>query len=116
MGLALVLEVFDREERLAVQGGQELDAGVHGLQLQAAGLGQLADDHGAGAAVAFVAAFLGACAVRVLAQPVEHGARGVDAADVDGFSAVEEPDGLGLVAALGAHALRARGRLVSAKR
>ena len=55
---------------------------------------QLADHDGAGAAVAFVAAFLGAGAVRVLAQPVEHGARRGDAVDLDDGAAVEEADRL----------------------
>ena len=57
------------------------------LQAQAAdarpaspGVGQLADHDRAGAAVALVAAFLGAGAARVLAQPVEHRAGRRDAA------------------------------------
>src|SRR4029079_4740972 len=45
-----------------------------------------------GAAVAFVAAFLGAGAARVLAQPVENGARRRRAVDLDDGTAVEEAD------------------------
>ncbi len=41
-------------------------------------------------AVALVATLLGAGAARVLAQPVEHRAGSVDAADVDDLSAMEE--------------------------
>ena len=76
-------QVFDGEQRLAVERRQELDAGVdRALQAAtAAGVArrQFADHDRAGAAVAFGAAFLGAGAARVLAQPVEHGAgrRGV---------------------------------------
>jgi hypothetical protein len=111
--LALVLEVLDREQRLAVERGQELDAGIDRLQPQAAdrvgraGLGQLADHHGARTAVALVATLLGAGAARVLAQPVEHRAGRVDATDVDDLSAMEESDGLAgaVAAALGTHAV-----------
>ena len=87
-----------------MQRGQKLDAGVHRAQRQAAHrllrrcaavLGQFADDDGAGTAVARVAAFLGAGAAGVLAQPVEHGARGVHAADFNDSAAVKETDGLG---------------------
>ena len=92
-------QVLHRQQRLAVQRGQEADAAVDRPQPQAAhahagggagrgrGLkaavgrggrrrrfGQFGDDHGAGAAVAFAAAFLRAGAAGVLAQPVEHGA------------------------------------------
>ena len=101
---ALALEVFDGEQGLALQAGQELDAGVDGLQTQAvhgvlcAGLGQLGDDHGAGAAIAFVAAFLGAGAVCVLAQPLQHGASGMRALHLDHFSAMEEAYGLCVMA------------------
>ena len=52
--------------------GHELDAGVDRLQRDAPSPRELADDHRAGAAVAFGAAFLGAGAPRVLAQQVEH--------------------------------------------
>ena len=115
VGGALVLEVFDREERLAMQGRQKLDAGVDRLQLQAAdgaggiGIGgQLSDHDRAGAAVTLVAAFLGAGAVRVLAQPVEHRSGRMDTADVDDLAAMEEADRLDVVA-LCAHAFLARG-------
>ena len=93
---ALALEVFHREQGLAMQAGQKLDAGIDGLQAQAvdglgiAGFGQLADDYRAGTAVAFVAAFLGAGAMGILAQPLEHGACGVRALHFHHLAAVEE--------------------------
>ena len=74
-------QVLDRQQRLAVQRRQELDACVDGLELDRAGVGQLADDDRARAAVAFRAAFLGAGAMRVLAQVLQHGAGNVGAAD-----------------------------------
>jgi len=64
-------QVLDGEQRLAVQRGRELDAGVHGLHLQLAGGVQAADDDRAGAAIALGAAFLGAGAVQVLAQVLQ---------------------------------------------
>ena len=102
---ALRLQILDREQRLAVQCRQELDAGVDGAQLQPAdgarlAIGrQLTDHHGAGTAIAFVAAFLGAGAARVLAQPVEHRARGVNAGHLHDTTAMEESNGL----CVGAH-------------
>ena len=60
--------------------------------LAGAGRRELADDDRAGAAVAFVAAFLGAGAARVLAQPVEDGARRRRGVDLDDGAAVEEAD------------------------
>ena len=56
---------------------------------------QLADHDRAGAAVAFGAAFLGAGAARVLAQPLEHGARRRGVVDLDDRAAVEEADRTG---------------------
>ena len=90
-----LLQVFDREQRLAVQRGQKLDAGVHRLQRKPArtGLAGFADHHRAGTTVAFVAAFLGAGAALVLAQPVEHRACARRVVDLDDFAAVEEAQG-----------------------
>ena len=95
------VQIFDREQGLAVERRQELDAGIGRGQAQPADdfrrarlrrPRQLADDDGAGTAIAFVAAFLGADAARVFAQPVEHRARGRRAADFDDGAAVEEAD------------------------
>ena len=85
-------EVFDGEQRLAVEGGQQAEAGIDGPQLQRAADG-LADHHAAGAAVAFGAAFLGAGGADVLAQPVEHRAGRGDARDLAYRAAEPELDG-----------------------
>ena len=87
-----VAHVFHREQRLAVQRGQEADAGVDALQLELAAARRLADDHRAGTAVAFGAAFLGAGAARVFAQPLQHGAGGRSVGDLDQAAAVVERD------------------------
>ena len=87
-------QVFDGEERFAVERRQELDAGVDRFERERALRVELADDHRAGAAVAFSAAFLGAGAMPVFAQMLEHGARCGDARDlVDGPLAIKA-DGL----------------------
>ena len=68
-------QVFDGEQRLAVERGQELDAGIDGAQAQlflSVGTDQFADDDGAGAAVTFGATFLGAGLQQVFAQILEH--------------------------------------------
>ena len=49
-------------------------------------------DYGAGTAIALVAAFLGAGAARVLAQPVEDGAGRRGGVDFDDGAAVKEAD------------------------
>ena len=100
------LQVLHRQQRPAVERGQELDAGVDRAQAQPAnlrgagrrrtdGIGlarQLGHDHRAGAAIALGAAFLAAAAMRVLAQPVEHGVRGGGALHRHQCAAVEEAD------------------------
>nr|GEU28080.1 hypothetical protein [Tanacetum cinerariifolium] len=74
---AVLLQVFDRKQRLAIERGRELDAGIDRLHVQLAGRIEAADDHGAGAAIALGAAFLGAGGVQVFAQVLEHGSSGV---------------------------------------
>ena len=59
-------------------------------------VGQFGDDHRAGAAVALGATLLGAGAVRVLAQPFEHAARGCGAFDGDDAATVHEADRSGV--------------------
>ena len=66
-------QVFHRQQRPAVQRGQELGAGVHVAQLQFAVGVEFALDHRAGATVALGAAFLGAGAAGVLAQVLQDG-------------------------------------------
>ena len=77
-------QVFDGVERFAVERGHELDARVDRLEVDAARRVALADHDRACAAVAFGAAFLGAGAMRVFAQILQHGAgdgRVLDLAD-----------------------------------
>ena len=74
--LALVLEVFDGDQLLAVQAGDEGQAGVEGAITNAVAI-ELAYHHGAGTAVAGGAAFLGSGFADVLTQVVEHGDVGV---------------------------------------
>ena len=69
-----LLQVFHGKQGLAVEGGRELDAGVDGLHLDLA-IHQAADDHRASAAIAFRAALLGARAMQVLAQVLQHSLR-----------------------------------------
>ena len=72
---ALMLEVFDADQLLAVQRGHEGQARVEAAITQllpARRVGaQLADDHGTCAAIAAGAAFFGAGFMQVLAQIVE---------------------------------------------
>jgi hypothetical protein len=78
-------EPFDRAQRLAVELGQEEDAGVE----RAGAAGGVGQQDRAGAAVAFVAALLGAGEAAILAQPVERRAGGRGVGEIDPF-AVEE--------------------------
>ena len=98
-----LLQVLDREQGLAVERRQELDAGIDGAQRQAAhdaaGGGReardLADHDRAGTAVTLVATFLGAVARGVLAQPVEHAARRVRIRHLDDLTTVKKANGTG---------------------
>lgn len=67
--LSLVLQVFDGDELLAVQGGDEGQAGVQGAVADALAV-QLADHHGAGTAVSGGAAFFGSRLAKVPTQVV----------------------------------------------
>jgi hypothetical protein len=92
-----LLQVFDREQGLAVERGRELDAGIDRLQFQLA-VFQRTDDHGAGAAVALGAAFLGAGAAQVLPQVLQDGLRRRHVAHfVDGVAEVKA-DRFGMLA------------------
>jgi hypothetical protein len=70
--------------RPCLQLGQEQDAGV-----QRAGAVVVGDHHRAGAAIAFVAALLGAGQAAILAQPVEQGAGGGVGAGEPAFRSAE---------------------------
>jgi hypothetical protein len=87
-------EVFDGPQRQAVDRVGQADAAVDRAVLQPVGRG-LAQHDGAGAAVAFTAALLGAGAGQVLAQQVEQGAVGRDIAQRDNLAAADESDGPG---------------------
>ena len=90
----LLRQVFDGEQGLAVQRGGELDAGIHGPHLQFA-VFERSEHDGAGAAVAFGAAFLGAGAVQVLAQVLQDGLRRRDVVHFMDGAAVEKSDRCG---------------------
>jgi hypothetical protein len=68
-------QLIDRDELLAVERADEGDAAIDGAPAQAARAG-LTHHHGAGAAVALGAALLGALEPALLAQPLQHRARG----------------------------------------
>ncbi|MNT22845.1 hypothetical protein D3C72_1582440 [compost metagenome] len=89
-------QVFHGDQGLAVERGQELDAGIDGLEGHVAAVLQLADHDGTGAAVAFSAAFLGAGAAHVLAQVLQHGAGHRGVGHFLDLAAVEKADGLRL--------------------
>ncbi|MCY1354352.1 hypothetical protein D9M69_407270 [compost metagenome] len=77
MQLALVLEVFHGDQLLAVQRRHEGQAGVQGAVADAVAV-QLADDHGAGTAIARGAAFFGTGFADMLTQVVEHRDIGIE--------------------------------------
>ena len=61
---------------------------------------ELAEQHGAGAAIALGAAFLGAGAAERVAEIIEDGAGGIGVFDLDHLAVEEEADHLGLPAAI----------------
>ena len=58
-GAVRARQILDGQQLLAVEGGEELDAGIDGAISEALAR-DLAQHHGAGAAIALGAAFLGA--------------------------------------------------------
>ena len=90
----LAAQVFDGEHGLAVERGDEAQAGVDGGQMQRrAFAAQFARHHGARAAVALVAAFLGAGEAARAAQPGEQAGGGGDVSDVDRLAVEQDADG-----------------------
>src|SRR5690606_21317789 len=87
-------QVFDRPQRQAVDRMGQADAAVDGAVRQAAFSG-FSQHHGAGAAVAFAAALLGAGAGEVLAQQLQERALGWYIGHADEFAAADESDRLG---------------------
>jgi hypothetical protein len=92
----LLLQVFHGEHGLAVQRRDELDARVHVAHFQFA-VDQRSYHHGAGATVAFRAAFLGAGAVVVFAQVLQQGPGRSDVAHFMDLALVVKPDRLRLL-------------------
>jgi len=88
---ALVLEVFDADQLLAVQRGDEGQAGVEGAIAQAV-IHQLADHHGTGATVTGGAALLGSGLATMLAQVLQHRGVGIECALAAQFSIEEKLD------------------------
>ncbi len=75
--LTLMLEVFDGDQLLAVQGADEGQAGIQGAVAQPIA-DQFADHNGTGATVAGGTAFLGARLAAVFAQVLQHRGVGVE--------------------------------------
>src|SRR6185369_8552409 len=69
------LESLDGDDLLPLERADAQDAGIHRLVTYFAGQSEVGKHHGAGAAVAFGAAFLGADEAPRLAQPGEQRAR-----------------------------------------
>ena len=70
--LALVLEVFNRDQLFAVQRSNESQAGIEGTVAYALP-SQLTDYNGTGPTVTRGATFLGSRFTEMLAQVIEHG-------------------------------------------
>ena len=87
-------QVLDRPQRHAVDRMRQPDAAVDGAKTQRAVL-DLAEHDGAGAAVAFAAAFLGAGAAEVFAQQLQNGAPGWYIAQIHHFAPADEAEGPG---------------------
>ena len=92
-------QALDGLQRLAVEHRQEEDAGIDRAPFDRVAV-QLAEQHGAGAAIALGAAFLGAGAAQRVAQIVEDGGGGIGVLDLDHLAVEEEADHLGLPAAI----------------
>jgi hypothetical protein len=95
----IAAEALDRLQRFAVEHRQEEDAGVDRAPLHRVTV-EVTDQHGAGAAIAFRAAFLGAGAAERVAEIVEHSPGRIGIADLDYLAVEEEADHRGVPAAI----------------
>src|SRR5471032_134196 len=93
-------EVFDGEQRFAVERRQKLNARVDRLEINAARFISFAENDRARAAIAFGAALFRASAERVFAQVLKDGARDGCVADFANCVAVVKADGLAHVSVL----------------
>src|SRR5471032_1516790 len=93
-------QVFDSEQRFAVERRQELDACVDRLEANVARFISFAQNNRARTAIAFGAALFRTGAERVFAQVLEDGARDVCVADFADRVAVVEADRLAHVSVL----------------
>ncbi len=84
-------QAFDGDELLAVERGHELDARVDRAKAHAVAI-EFGEDHGARAAIALGAAFLGAGPTKVLAEEVEHAFRRRDSLDRADLAVQHETD------------------------
>src|SRR5262249_42892242 len=75
--LAILLEVFDRQQGLAVEHSDELDTGVDRAVAQPVSV-KLDKDARAGAAIAFRASLLASYKPLAFAQITQHSQRGID--------------------------------------
>ena len=88
-------EAFNRDELLAVECRQELDARVDGPNRYVIALSiQFRNDDGAGAAVTLGAAFLGAGTTEILAQELQHGPRRVYVGEFIALAVENETNGI----------------------
>ncbi len=91
---AALPQALHGEERLAVQRGEEEEAGVHGAQAHRAAL-ELAQHHRARAAVPLGAALLGPAAPLPAPEPLQHGGGRVDRGDRSHAAVEDEAHGVG---------------------
>jgi hypothetical protein len=97
-------EAFHGLQRLAVEHGQEEDAGIDRAPAHVLPL-QLADQHRTGAAIAFRAAFLRAGAAERVAEIVEQGDGRIGRVGLDHLAVEQEADHRGAPAAIQAPSL-----------
>ena len=91
MQSAAISEIIDGDQLLAVQLAHQHDAGIDGL-IDDAAVAQRSKCHGAGAAVAFITAFLGAARFLLETEIVEYSARGSSGAVHDHSPSSQETD------------------------
>ncbi len=85
-------KTLDRDQFLAVDGRQELDAGIDGSERQIIAV-RFSDDDSAGAAVAFGTALFRSLATEVFAQELQDRSGRVCVVDLDDFAVEHKPDG-----------------------
>lgn len=97
MQFTIPAQTFDRDEFLAIERRQKLNAGIDGAYSQVIAVTiQFREHNSARAAITFGAAFFGAGTAQVFAEKLQYCSIGINAGEFDDFPIEHKPNRVGL--------------------